>query len=185
MPCVVELHLDVVVEHEVVVVVHRDEEVHAGAGVFLGVDGFKGGQPLLAAFLVEPFHIVLLDETAVREHDVAKVLRGIGADHRPSETQFIEIRYQSAVVDVCVGEDDIVDFLGVDHDVAVHGIGLKPLALEHAAVQQDFLAVVGGNQVLTARHLLGCTDEFDFHRLKFAPKLVKKSEVAMFCHLTS
>jgi len=30
--------------------------------------------------------------------------------------------------------------------------------------------------VLAARHFLGRTDEFDFHRLKFAPKLGKKHE---------
>ena len=89
------------------------------------------------------------------------------------------------MVDVGVGEDDIVDFLGVDHDVAVGRVGLEAFTLEHAAVQQDFLAVVGGYQVFTASHFLGGTDEFDFHRLKFAPKIGKKSEVAIKCHLTS
>ena len=79
------------------------------------------------------------------------------------------------MVDVGVGEDDVVDFLGVDHDVAVHGIGFETLALEHAAVQEDFLAVVGGDEVLTARHFLGCTDEFDFHSpSEFDPKISKK-----------
>jgi hypothetical protein len=69
------------------------------------------------------------------------------------------------MVYVGVGEDDVVDFLGVDHDVTVGGIGFEALALEHAAVQQDFLTVVGGDEVLAARHFLGRTDEFDFHRL--------------------
>jgi hypothetical protein len=46
--------------------------------------------------------------------------------------------------------------------------------------------VVGGDEVLATCHFLGGADEFDFHIaiLKFAPKLGKKSEVAMFCHLT-
>ena len=76
----------------------------------------------------------------------------------------MEIRYQTAVVDMGVGEDDIIEFFGVDHDITVGRIGFKALALEHAAVQQDFLAMVGGDEVLAARHFLGCTDEFDFHR---------------------
>ena len=75
------------------------------------------------------------------------------------------------MVDMSVSEDDIVDFLGVDHDVAVGRVGFEALALEHTAVQQDFLAVVGGYQVFTARNFLGGTDEFDFHSLnKICPK---------------
>ena len=70
------------------------------------------------------------------------------------------------MVDVGVGEDDIVDFLGVDHDVTVGGVGFEALALEHTAVQQDFLAMVGSDEVLAARHFLGGTDEFDFHSSK-------------------
>ena len=97
----------------------------------------------------------------------------------------MEIGDKAAVVDVGVGEDDIIKFLGIDHNVAVGRVGFKALALEHAAVQEDFLAVVGGDEVLAARHFLSRTDEFDFHRLKFAPKLEKKSEVARICHLTS
>ena len=123
----------------------------------------QGGKALLAAFLVEPLHIVLLDEARVGEHDAAQVLGGGGADDLPSESQFMEIGDEAAVVDVRVSEDDIVDFFRFDHDVAVHGVGLKALALEHTAVQEDFLAMVGGDEVLAARHFLGRTDEFDFH----------------------
>lgn len=91
------------------------------------------------------------------------------------------------MVDVGVGDDNGVDFFRVDHDIAVGCVSLKALALEHAAVQQYFLAVVGGDKVLASSYFLCCTDEFDFHIaiLKFAPKLGKKSEVAMFCHPTS
>jgi hypothetical protein len=48
--------------------------------------------------------------------------------------------------------------------------------LEHTAVQEDFLAMVGGDEVLAARHFLGRTDEFDFHRLnsKICSKNSKK-----------
>jgi hypothetical protein len=79
-----------------------------------------------------------------------------------------------------VGEDDGVDFLRVDHDVAVGGIGLEAFTLEHTAVQEDFLAMVGGDEVLAARHFLGSTDEFDFHNNpNLTPKIAKKSEVAI------
>ena len=118
---------------------------------------------MLAAFLVEPLHIVFLDETAVGEHDAAQVLGGFGANDLPTEAELIEIRYQAAVVDMGMGEDDSVDFLWVDHDVAVGGVGLEAFTLEHTAVQEDFLAMVGGDEVLAARHFLGCTDEFNFH----------------------
>ena len=79
------------------------------------------------------------------------------------------------MVDMGVSEDDGVDFLRVDHDVAVGGVGLEAFTLEHTAVQQDFLAMVGGDEVLAARHFLGCTDEFDFHSpSEFDPKNRKK-----------
>ena len=120
---------------------------------------------MFTAFLIEPLHIVLLDESAVGEHDATQVLCGIGADDLSAESKFIEIRNKTAVVDMGMGEYDGVDILGVDHDVAVGCIGFEALALEHTAVQQDFLAMVGGDEVLAARHFLGGTDEFDFHRL--------------------
>ena len=83
------------------------------------------------------------------------------------------------MVDVGMGEDDIIDFLGVDHDVTVGRVGLKALALEHTAVQQDFLAVVGGDEVLAARYFLGRTDEFDFHSSiqNLTPKVGKNLEI--------
>ena len=90
---------------------------------------------MFAAFLVEPLHIVLLDETAVGEHDAAQVLGSFGADDLTSEAQFVEIGDEAAVVDMGVGEDDNVDFFRVDHDITVGGIGFETFALEHAAVQ--------------------------------------------------
>ena len=162
---VIELHLDIVVEIQEMVVTDGDKEVHTGSGISLCIDGLQGGKALLTAFLVEPLHIVLLDEARVGEHDAAQVLGGGGADDLPSESQFMEIGDEAAVVDVRVSEDDIVDFFRFDHDVAVHSIGLKALALEHTAIQKNFLAMVGGDEVLAARHFLGRTDEFDFHRL--------------------
>ena len=68
---VIELHLDIVVEIQEMVVTDGDKEVHTGAGISLGIDGLQGGKALLAAFLVEPLHIVLLDEARVGEHDAA------------------------------------------------------------------------------------------------------------------
>ena len=131
---------------------------------------------MLAAFLVEPLHIVFLDEAAVGEHDATQVLCGIGADDLSAESKFIEIRNKTAVVDMGVSEDDGIDFFRVDHDVAVGGVGFEAFTLEHTAVQEDFLAMVGGDEVLAARHFLGRTDEFDFHRLnsKICSKNSKK-----------
>ena len=160
---VVELHLNVTVQIEIAVVADGDEKVHTSTRIFLSVNGLQSGQALFAAFLVEPFHIILLYEARVGEHDAAQVFGGRRADDLATEAQLVEIGDEAAMVYVGVGEDDVVDFLRVDHDVAVGGIGFEALALEHAAVQQDFLAVVGGDEVLAARHFLGCTDEFDFH----------------------
>ena len=141
---------------------------------------------MLAALLVEPLHIILLDEAAIRQHDIAEVFCGFGANYLPAEAKFIEIRYQAAMIDMGVGEDDGVDFFWVDHDVAVGGIGLETFTLEHTAIQEDLLAMVGGDEVLAARHFLGRTDEFDFHNNpNLTPKITKKSEVAKKCHLTA
>ncbi len=170
-PRIVEFHFYVVVQIEVAVVADGNEKPDTGPCVFLSKNGLQRGQALFAAFLVEPFHVVLLYEARVGEHDAAQVLGGRGAYHLPTEAQLVEIGDEAAVVDVGVSEDDVVDFFGVDHDVAVGGIGFEALALEHATIQEDFLSVVGGDEVLAARHFLGCTDEFDFHRLKFAPKI--------------
>ena len=67
------------------------------------------------------------------------------------------------MVDVRVGQYHVVNRLGVKAQVAVHGIGLQPFALVHAAVEQDALARPGRYQKLAAGHLAGGSDEFDFH----------------------
>ena len=107
--------------------------------------------------------IVFLDETAVGQHDVAEVAGGVGADHLSAETLLVIIGYQAAVVNMSMGEDDVIYFLRFDHRVAVRCIGLKAFALEHAAVEQYFLSVVGDYQVLAAGDFLRCTNEFDSH----------------------
>ena len=68
---IVELHLNIIVQIEVAVVADSDEKVHTSTRIFLSVNGVHGWQTLLAAFLVEPLHIVLLNEARVGEHDAA------------------------------------------------------------------------------------------------------------------
>ena len=64
-----------------------------------------------------------------------------------------------------VGKDDKVDILGLDHGVAVVGIGFQALTLEHAAVQKDVLSFFSGNQVFAAGDFLGSADKLYFHAL--------------------
>ena len=48
------------------------------------------------------------------------------------------------MVDMGMGEDEVVNLLGVEAEVTVHGVGLEAFALIHAAVEQDFQTFLSG-----------------------------------------
>ena len=69
------------------------------------------------------------------------------------------------MVDMGVGEDEVVDFGRVEAEVAVHGVSLETLALVHATVEEDIESPLSGDEVLAARHLACGSQELQFHEL--------------------
>ena len=103
-------------------------------GVGLGVELFDGGAG--EAFFVEVGGVFHLDFGGVHEHEGGDGGGGGGAVDGAAVALFDEVGEVSAVVDVAVGEDDEVDFFGVEVEAAVDFFGEGAGALEgEAAVQ--------------------------------------------------
>ena len=71
------------------------------------------------------------------------------------------------MVDVGVGQDDVIHVFGFDHGVTVGGIGIKTFALEHTAVEQNVLSVVGSDQVFATCDFLNSSNELYLHGKAF------------------
>ena len=163
MASVEELDSDFAFDIEGLVVGDADEAAHAFLSVLFGIDGFDGWFALFLAFFIEGVDVGHLDAACVGEHDGAEVARGGGAEDGATEAFFIDIGYEAGVVDVSVGKNEVVDFGGVESEVAVHSIGFEAFALVHAAVEQYFQSFFCCNEVLAAGYFFGCTHEFQFH----------------------
>ena len=77
----------------------------------------------------------------VRQHDAAQVPRGRRGVDVSREAQLAQMRQRTAVVDVCVGKDDVVNGLRIEGKVLVPLDGVLPASLVEAAIEQDALAV--------------------------------------------
>ena len=97
---------------------------------------------LLAALLVDVFHVLGLEVGAVAQHRVAQVARGGRGVDRPAVAGLHERGDAAAVVDVGVGEDDGVDLLRGERHRAVRLERLLAVALQEAAVEEDAMSVV-------------------------------------------
>ena len=67
------------------------------------------------------------------------------------------------MVDVSMCKDDVIDCVGIEAQVAIHGIGFEAFSLEHATIEQDLFAGCRCDEVFTAGYFAGRTEEFDFH----------------------
>ena len=61
------------------------------------------------------------------------------------------------MVDMGMAENKVVDVGGIEPQVAIHGIGLQPFSLVHAAVKQYFQTIMCGYQMFATRHFAGGT----------------------------
>ena len=86
------------------------------------------------------------------------------ADNGTPETIVICKSYQPGMVDMGMGENDVINRVGIEAQVAVHGICFEAFALEHAAIEQDLLASCSGDEVFAACYFAGRAEEFDFHK---------------------
>lgn len=106
---------------------------------------------------------MFLYKTTVGQHDGTKVARGMGADHRAPESLFVKIGDHAGMVDVGMGEDDVVHRGRIDTGFTVFFVRSKPFSLKAAAIKQEFFAGWGCQEVFASRYFLCCTQKSDFH----------------------
>ena len=110
---IVELDSHFALDVEGFVVGDTDETVHTLLCLLLGVDRFDGVFMLLLEFFVEGVDIGLLDAACIGQHDGAEVAGGGGAEDGATESQLVDVGDETGVVDMGVGEDEVIDFGGV------------------------------------------------------------------------
>ena len=160
---IVELDSHFALDVEGFVVGDTDETVHTLLCLLLGVDGFDGVFMLLLEFFVEGVDIGLLYAASIGQHDGAEIAGGGGAEDGAAESQLVDVGDETGVVDMGVGEDEVIDFGGVETKVAVHGVGFETFALIHSTVEQDFQALLCGDEVFAASHFASSTHKLQFH----------------------
>ncbi len=118
-----------------------------------------------------PLGIALLNMRAVGQHHVDQVGgRGDGID-RPLEARTGELRQQTAVVDVRMGQQYEIDGSRVECERLAVARRRLATALDHAAVHQE-ASVRGLHQVARAGDFARRAEKGDFHCLSFVMALV-------------
>ncbi len=100
------------VNPELPVVGNADKQFHAGDGIGMGIEWLNWRKSFPGSLFIEGPCIVFLDMPRICEHNGAQVARGTRADHRAPETELIDVRDQPGVIDMGMGEDDVVDRQG-------------------------------------------------------------------------
>jgi len=116
------------------------EKAHEALDVGEDVKGLEGILALAAALLVDVFHVARLEVGGVPEHDVAEVHGGGRGIDRPAVATASQGGQVAAVVYVGVGEDDGVEVVGLEGEVAVALEGFLSLALVETTIEQDTFA---------------------------------------------
>ena len=120
----------------------RRAVVEAGLGIGLGVDRLDWRLALAPQRPVLPLDLALLDLAAVRQHEGEEIERRRGGMDRPGEAAAGQLGHQAAVVDMGVGEEEIVDGGGIEGKGRVVQFADRGVALEHAAVDEEASAIV-------------------------------------------
>jgi len=148
---------------KIMIVRNPDEEAHAGIGIGFPVDGFNRREALAGPLFIEPDHIMFLDKPTVGEHNRTKGACGMGTDYRAPESVIVHKRDKPGMINVRVGQDEVINFCRVKSQVPVGGIGFEAFALEHPAVEKDGFTIFGCNEVLAPGDFTGGSDKLDFH----------------------
>ena len=139
-------------------------QLHQRLHVTFIVEFLKEVLALRLALLVDVFEVALLQEAGIAQHDVTE-LAGLGAgEHASAEPGPHELRQVAGMVDMGVGEDHVVDRLGIDRKVAVLFERLLAVPLIETAVQKNPLAA-GFDEMHGASRGAGRTEKCDFHPL--------------------
>jgi len=144
------------------VVAQTHELLHGFGRIGLGIEGLEEALAFLLATAIDEFHVLLLDKGAVHEHNGTQVPGCRCAENVTVKTVLDETGDTTRVINVGMGKNQAVDGFAITQFTAVSLVGLLTLALEQAAVEQDFF-VVYLEHVLGSGDGLGGSLEGNFH----------------------
>ena len=155
-----EPHADIGGQFMPLVKVQRLNQSHDIFGILRGIQRLD--QILASPLAVEVLGVLLLNVGGILEHDVRDVSGGIGAEDRAVEPGLVESRQVAAVIDVGMGENDRIEFLGSAVELHVLDPGILAMPLKQPAVEQQ-PQVVRLDQVLTAGDFTRGSEKGDLH----------------------
>ena len=117
------------------------------------------------AALIGIFDVIFLDAGGVFEKDGGEFAGSGSTEDLAGEAVLDQFGDKAAMVDMCMGEDEVVDLSWREAPVSVEDVGLKAHALEHAAVEQVFLSITERDEVLRPGNDAGGAMECNLHRL--------------------
>ena len=151
-PHVDEPHFDSFAELEPFAIAAWDQIADRIFRVLHRIKRFVRLLPRPLALAVAPLGFEFLDVRRVPQHDFTQVTGRVGRVDLPPEPLLAQQRQVSRMVNVCVGQQHIVDLRR--GEPRFRRLDLVP-ALPHPAVDQDVLST--RLQIMTApRHLMGC-----------------------------
>ena len=144
------------------VVGQADEALHGRFYVRPHVERLLGFT-VLPVFFVVVFRILFLDESRVQQQNGAEAARSVGGVDLTAKAVFYQLRHPAGVVDVGVAEDEAVNALRLEDEVFVEVFHLFIAPLIEAAVEQNGVAVVKGDQVSGPGYFAGRAAELNLH----------------------
>ena len=159
MPRVPEPDLHPLAQVHHLAVLGGDHLLHGGLRVGHGVQGLHLGPAGTPALLVLPLGVALLDEGGVPQHNGQQLGRQAGGVNLPLEALLHQQGDAPRVVDVGVGDDDIVNVAGGEVQGVV--VVLVP-ALLQSAVDEDLFAA-HFQTVTAAGDRVGRAEECQLH----------------------
>ena len=136
-----------------------DQVVGHLKGVFHGVQRLHRGPACAHPLLVLVLGLHLLDVGRVLEHDVQQLAGEAGGEDLPLEALLDEQGHPAGVVDVGMGDDDVINIVGGKVQNRVVPL---VLSLLEAAVDEDLLSA-HFHAVAAAGDSLGCAEKGQFH----------------------
>ena len=153
----------VVEDTETAIVAVSDELPHGFVDIVLGIErldliglAFLLMRVLLVDLLIVHAHILFLNERRVREHKCTEVPRSRRTIDIAFESQLNDIRNETGMVNMRMRKDDAVQRLGIKTEVSVVCVRFHALTLIHTAIEQDGMARIGRDKMLTTRYFARC-----------------------------
>ena len=144
---------------DVLTVLAHLNQLQGRLGIGEGVQGLHDGTTGALTFLVGPLGVALLNVGGVAQHDAEQLPGQTGGVDGAGEALLDQQRHPAGVVDVGVGDDDVVDLVGGEGQGVV--VVFVPTLLQ-TAVDEQF-GSVDFQTVTAARDGMGGAEECKFH----------------------